>query len=129
MSDLSDYAEAQICKWAFTDAAITRPTAWYLALFTTAPTDAGGGVEVSGAGYARGVVSFAYVADGEARNVADPVEITATGGDFGSVVAVGIFDAVTGGNLWAHKTLSTPVTITNGQAFRVLEDALSIRIA
>ncbi len=128
MSDLSDYAEEQICKWAFTDAAITRPTAWYLALFTTAPSDAGGGVEVSGGSYARAVVTFEYDSNGESANDAD-VEITATGGDFGEVVAVAIFDADTGGNLWAHKALGTPVTVTSGQGFRVLEGALSITMA
>lgn len=127
MSDLSDYAEEQLCKWAFTDAAVTRPETWFLALFTTAPSDAGGGVEVSGAGYARAPVTFIYDTNGQAANAAD-VEIAASGGDFGEVVAVAIFDGVTGGNLWAHKAIST-VTVGSGSTFRVLAEQLTMRLA
>lgn len=50
----NDYYELEILKWATgqTNDLGTAPTP-YLALYTTAPTDAGGGVEVTGGSYAR----------------------------------------------------------------------------
>jgi len=49
----SDYLETEVLEWAFSASGGTRPTAWYLALFTAAPSDSGGGTEVSGGAYAR----------------------------------------------------------------------------
>ena len=45
---LSDTFETTTLKWLLTADAVTRPTAWYIGLFTVAPSDAGGGTEVSG---------------------------------------------------------------------------------
>jgi len=42
----SNYLETEVLEWAFTGSGGTRPTAWYLALFTSAPSDSGGGTEV-----------------------------------------------------------------------------------
>ena len=54
----SDYLETEVLEFAFTTSGGTRPTAWYLALFTAAPSDSGGGTEVSGGAYARQSVTF-----------------------------------------------------------------------
>jgi hypothetical protein len=113
--DLSDYAEAQIGKWAFTDSAVTRPSEWWVALFTTAPTDAGGGVEYAGAGYARAQVTFT---DALVNEVA--ARFDATGGDFPAGTAWGIFDAATSGNLLVWKAKAIPaVSDGNAVEFRV----------
>lgn len=122
MSDLSDYAEEQAVKWVFTDAAVDRPTNWYLALFTSAPGDDGGGVEVSGGGYARAPVTFVYGSNGQVANTAD-IEVSMSG----EVAAVAIFDG--SGNLLAHKTLDSAVTVAGGQTFRVLAGQLTVRMA
>ena len=53
MSQLSDYAENAALDWLMGGATPTRPSARYLALFTAAPSDSGGGTEMSGGGYAR----------------------------------------------------------------------------
>ena len=64
MSSLSDYTELEILDHIFGGAAYTSPTNVYLALYTVAPTDSGGGTEVSGNGYARQQMSFGAAASG-----------------------------------------------------------------
>jgi len=58
MSALSDYSEKLLLDWLMTTGSATRPTAWYVGLFTAAPSDSGGGTEVSGNGYSRQSVTF-----------------------------------------------------------------------
>ena len=58
MAALSDYAEKLLLDWLMTSGSATRPTAWYVALYTAAPSDSGGGTEVSTGGYARQSVVF-----------------------------------------------------------------------
>ena len=57
MAALSDYSEKLLLDWAMTTGSATRPTAWYVALYTAAPNDAGGGTEVTGGGYVAGAKS------------------------------------------------------------------------
>src|SRR5262245_10711430 len=49
----SDYLENLVIDHLFRTRTWTKPAALYVALFTAAPTDAGGGTEVTGGGYAR----------------------------------------------------------------------------
>jgi hypothetical protein len=104
-------------------------TTVYLALFTVAPTDAGGGTEVSGGSYARVAVACSLAAwagtqapgttaassgtGGQTSNNAT-VTFVAPSADWGTVVAFGIMDALTGGNLLHAASLSVSRTILNG---------------
>lgn len=98
---MSDYLENKLLDHSLGKAAYTMPTN-YLALFTAAPSDAGGGTEVSGGSYARQNVSTAMnsAASGQATTgslVAFP-DATA---NWGTVLAWATFDASTAGNmLW-----------------------------
>lgn len=111
MSDFSNYLEDAVLNHVFGGDAYTSPSSVYLALYTTAPTDAGGGTQVSGNGYARQEITFDAADSGEVTSTS-PVSFTASGGSFGTIVAVGVFDASTGGNLLAWKAI-TPVTIND----------------
>jgi hypothetical protein len=106
MSSFSDYLENKVLDHVFRNTALTSPTDVFLALYTVAPTDAGGGTEVSGAGYARQDITFGAASSGAISNSA-PVAFTASGGNYGTVVAAGIFDASTSGNLLAWDTISS----------------------
>ena len=106
MSSFSDYLENAVLDHVFRNTALTSPTAVYLALFTVAPTDAGGGTEVSGSGYARQAITFGAAAAGAMANTA-AVSFTAAGGNFGAVVAVGIFDALSAGNMLAWDAITS----------------------
>ncbi len=112
MADFSDYLENAILNTFFRNQAFTPAAGAFLALYTAAPTDAGGGTEVSGSGYARKPITFGAASSGAISNTA-AVEFTATGGNFGNITHVGIFNAATGGNLLAWKAI-TPITINNG---------------
>lgn len=105
MSSFTDYLENAALNHIFRNTALTSPAAVYLALFTVAPTDAGGGTEVTGAGYARQAITFGAPAGGAIANTG-AVSFTASGGNFGSVVAVGIFDAATAGNMLAWDAIT-----------------------
>ena len=115
MAALSDHAEKLLLDWMMTSGTATRPTAWFVALYTAAPSDAGGGTEVSGAGYVRQAVAFnaAATPGGTTSNTAD-VSFTATGGDYGTVTHLGIFDASSAGNLLWHGILTAPKTVEDG---------------
>ncbi len=112
MADFSDYLENELLDHVFGGAAFSAPAAVYLALYTAAPSDAGGGTEVSTGGYARQEISFGTASSGTISNDT-AVEFTASGGNFGTVTHVGIFDASTSGNLLAWKAI-TSVVINDG---------------
>ena len=115
MAALSDYSEKLLLDWAMTTGSATRPTAWYVALYTAAPSDSGGGTEVSGSGYARQSVTFGAAATpGGTTSNTGAVSFTASGGAFGTVVAIGIFDAVSSGNLLWHGNITASKTVDDG---------------
>jgi hypothetical protein len=108
MSSFSDYLENALLNHTFRNTALTSPTTVYLALYTTAPTDAGGGTQVSGGGYARQAITFGAPSGGAIANTV-AVAFTASGAAYGTVVAVGIFDASTAGNLLAWDDITSAV--------------------
>ena len=69
MAALSDYAEKLVLDWLMTNGSATRPTAWYVGLYTAAPNDAGGGTEVSGSGYSRQAVTFDAATSGAGTTI------------------------------------------------------------
>ena len=118
--NLSNYLEEALIDHLFRTNTFAKPAAIYVALFTAAPTDAGGGTEVVGGSYARVAVSQLDVewdapvaGNGNTKN-SNLISFPAPTGAWGTVVAVGIFDAVTGGNLLIHGTLATAKTINGG---------------
>ena len=122
----SNYLETEILDHVFAGAAYTAPGTHYLALFTSAPGEAGGGTEVSGGGYARQTVAFTTSGNTTSNNAA--VEFpTATAG-YGTVTHVGVFDASTSGNLMAYATLSSSKAIATGDVFRVPSGDLDITL-
>jgi len=130
MAALSDYAEKLLLDWSMTGGSATRPTAWYVALYTVAPSDSGGGTEVSGGGYARQTVAFAAATSGAGTtsNTGD-VSWTASGAAFGTVVAIGIFDAVSGGNLLWHGNMTASKTIADGDTLEFSAGNIDLTLA
>ena len=122
----SDTFETRVLTWVFTNSSATRPTAWYVALFTSAPSDAGGGTEVSGGAYARQAVTFS-VSGNTATNSGAIEYPTATAG-YGTVTHVGIFDASSGGNLIAYAALTASKTIDTGDVLRLPAGDLDVTL-
>ena len=117
MAALSDHAEKLLLDWLMTNGTATRPTDWYVALFTAAPSDSGGGTEVSGGGYSRQSATFdAASSPGGTTSNTNEITFTASGAAFGTVTHIGIFDASTSGNLLWHGSLSASKVIADGDA-------------
>lgn len=118
MSGFTDYLEDALLKHVFTNTAYTSPTTVYAALFTVAPSDTGGGTEVSGGAYARQSMAFSVSGTSTLATNSAAVEYPTATADYGTVVAVGIFDAATSGNLLAYANLTTSKTVSTGDVFR-----------
>lgn len=130
MAALSDHAEALLLDWLMTSGSATRPTAWYVALYTAAPSDSGGGTEVSGSGYAREAVTFAAAASpGGTTSNSGAVTFSASGGDWGSVTHIGIHDAVSGGNLLWHGAMTAAKTVNDGDTLEFSIGNIDLTIA
>ena len=121
---LSDTFETTTLKWLLTADAVTRPTAWYIGLFTVAPSDAGGGTEVSGGSYAR--KSVAFTVSGNLATNSAAVEFDVATADWGTITSVAVFDAVSGGNMIAYATLTASKTIANADVLRIPLNDLDI---
>ena len=130
MAAFSDYLENKVLGHVFGGTAYTAPTTLYVALYTVAPSDTGGGTEVSGGAYARQTATFTVSGTNPttASNTAAIEYPTATA-DYGTVVAVGILDASSGGNLLAYSTLDSSKVVSSGDVFRFNAGDLDITLA
>ena len=126
---LSDFAENEILDHLLSAATYTAPATIYLAVFTAAPTDAGGGTEVTGGSYARLAVTNdatnfpAAVAGAKSNGVA--LTMVTASANWGTIVAYGLFDASTAGNMIGWADLTSSVIINNGDTLRFAAGALT----
>lgn len=129
MAGFSDYAEDALLEHIVGKTALTMPTA-YVGLFTVAPTDAGGGTEVSGGSYARQQTAGAdwNAASGGSIDNAAIIDFPTATADWGTVVAFGLFDALSGGNLLGWATLDTNRTVNNGDTFQFNAGSLTVTL-
>lgn len=130
MAALSNYAEKLLLDWLMTTGSATRPTAWYVALYTAAPSDSGGGTEVSGSGYARQTVTFAAASTpGGTTSNTGAVTFTAAGGSWGSISHIGLHDALSGGNLLWHGAMTAAKTIADGDTLEFAIGNIDLTLA
>jgi hypothetical protein len=124
---LSNTYETHVLNYVFTTTSVSRPTAWYLALFTSDPTDAGSGTEVSGNGYAR--QTAAWTVSGNLATNSGAIEYPAcTGNAWGTVTHVGVFTAATSGDLIVHSALTTSKAVAVGDVLRVNAGEIDITL-
>lgn len=130
MSALTDYAEKLVLDWLMTSDSVTRPSSWYIGLFTGATSEDGTGPEVSGFGYARQPVSFNPATSGSGLTKNNNViQYYCVGGDWGTITNIGIFDSATGGNMIWHGTLTATKTITDGDLLQFPVNAIELTVA
>ena len=130
MAEFSNYLENALINAVLRNTSYTSPATVYVSLYTSDPTDADTGTEVStsGTGYARQAVTFGAPSNGVSTNSADVTFPTATS-SFGTVTHIGIHDASTGGNLLFHTPLDTSKTIDSGDIFKITTGNLSVTLA
>lgn len=144
MAALSNYLENKLIDQIFRGQAYTFPTTTYVGLFTSAPSDTGGGTEVSGGSYARVAVASSLANWAGTQAAASTTASSGTSGTtsnnigvtfpeptaaWGVVTHVGIFDATSSGNLLIYGALTIPKTINNGDSAPTFQaSALSFQI-
>lgn len=144
--NMSNYLADKLLNQAFRNTAYTPPTKVYLALYTSNPTAADTGQEVSGGGYTRKEVALGSptsenytiyddktgqqvtVSKRTIKNSVDIIMPTASA-DWGQVTHLGIRDAATGGNLLYFGALETPRSILTNDIFKVLTGQIALTLA
>lgn len=129
MANMSNYLENTLVDFVLRGQVPTFPANLYMALYTAVPNDAGGGTEVSGGSYARVAIPRDLVSWSGTQAAGTTVASNGTGGltsnniavnfpsptaNWGTIVAVGIHDAITGGNLLFHGELTQPKIVNSG---------------
>ena len=128
MAEMSNYLENALINATLRNTTYTSPATVYVSLWTTDPTDAGSGTEVSGGSYARTSVTFGSPSNGVTTNNADVTFPTATA-SWGTVGWIGINDASTSGNLLYYTALDTAKAIDSGDIFKIASGNLSVTLA
>ena len=103
MTGFTDYWARKVIDHSTGRTAIGSAPATYVGLFTAAPTDAGGGTEVSGGSYARvataGLWNAAAGSAPATTSNSGAIQFPVATASWGTVIAIGVFDAATAGNL------------------------------
>jgi len=128
MSEMSNFLENALINATLRATTYTSVATVYVSLWTSDPTDAGSGTEVSGGSYARTAVTFAAPSNGVTTNSADVTFPTATA-SWGVVGWIGINDAASSGNLLYHSPLDTSKTIDSADIFKISTGNLSVTLA
>ena len=128
MAEMSNYLENALINGTLRATTYTAPTTVYVGLYTTDPTDANTGTEVSGGSYSRTAVTFGAPSNGVSLNNAT-VEFPQASGSWGTVGWIGILDASTSGNLLYHTPLDIVKTIDSGDIFKIAVGSLSVTLA
>jgi len=128
MAEMSNYLENALINATLRNTTYTSPATVYVALFTSDPTDAGSGTEVSGGSYARTAVTFDAPSNGVTTNSA-AVEFPQCTSSWGTVGWIGIMDASTSGNLLYHTALDASKTIDTGDIFKISTGNLSVTLS
>ena len=125
---MSNFLENALINATLRNTTYTSVATVYVSLWTSDPTDAGSGTEVSGGSYARTAVTFGAPSNGASLNSADVTFPTATA-SWGTVGWIGINDAASSGNLLYHTALDTAKAIDSGDIFKISTGNLSVTLA
>jgi hypothetical protein len=132
MAGKSDYLENKLQDFTLRGQAFAPAATLYVALFTSAPTDAGGGTEVSGGGYARVAVAGNMTNWSGTQGAGSTVASSGTGGQisnnaniifglpsgsWGTITHFALIDSATSGgsnNYYYWGTVTPNITIGSG---------------
>lgn len=128
MAEMSNYLEDALINATLRNTSYTSPTTTYLALYTSDPTDADTGTEVTGGSYVRQSITFSSPSNGVTSN-SSAIEFPQATADWGTISYIGIRDAVTSGNLLYHTALDSSKVINNGDIFKITSTNLSVTLA
>jgi hypothetical protein len=144
MSAMSDFLENRLIDQLFRGQTAPTTTTLHVGLLTAAPSDSGGGTEVTGGSYARVAVTSSLANWAGTQSAGSTVASTGSGGQtsnnaaitvptpsagWGNVTHFGIYDAATGGNLLFWGALTIAKTINQADTVTFPAASLSITFA
>jgi hypothetical protein len=128
MAAMSNYLENAVINAVLRNTTYTSPATVYVALFTTDPTDANTGTECTGVSYNREAMTFGAPSNGVCSNNSS-VEFDQATTSWGTITHMGLYDALTGGNLLFHGALATSKVIDAGDVFKFAPTTLSVTLS
>lgn len=144
MSAMSDFLENKLIDQLFRGQTAPTTSTLHIGLLTAAPSDSGGGTEVSGGSYARASVTSSLANWAGTQTAGSTAASSGTGGQtsnnapitfetptasWGTVTHFGIYDAATGGNLLFWGALTISKTINEADAVTFPAASLAITFA
>lgn len=144
MSAMSDFLENRLIDQLFRGQTAPTTTTLHVGLLTAAPSDSGGGTEVTGGSYARVAVTSSLANWAGTQSAGSTVASSGSGGQtsnnaaitfptpsagWGNVTHFGIYDAATGGNLLFWGALTIAKTINQADTVTFPAASLSITFA
>lgn len=144
MSAMSDYLENSLIDQLFRGQSAPTTSTLYVGLLTSAPSDTGGGTEVSGNAYARASVASSLANWAGTQSAGSTAASSGTSGTtsnnnavtfptptgtWGTVTHFGIYDASSGGNLLFYGTLTIAKTINEADTVTFPAGSLAITFA
>jgi hypothetical protein len=141
---MSDYLENKLIDQLFRGQTAPATSTLYVGLLTAAPSDSGGGTEVSGGAYARVAVTSSLANWAGTQSAGSSTASSGTGGQTSNNTAItfptptagwstvthfGIYDAATGGNLLFWGALTIAKTINQADTVTFPAASLSITFA
>lgn len=141
---MSDYLENKLVDQLFRGQSAPTTTTLYVGLLTAAPSDSGGGTEVSGGSYARVSVTSSLANWAGTQTAGSTTASSGTGGQtsnnaaitfptpaatWGTVTHFGIYDAASAGNLLFWGALTIAKTINQADTVTFPAASLSVTFA
>lgn len=126
MAGKSDYLENKFIDWLLRAQSFTAPANVHVALLTAAPSDSGGGTEVSGGNYSRVQVASSLANWAGTQSAGSTTASSGTGGITSNNVTItfpapsalwglcthfALYDAASSGNLLYWGPLTVPKTV------------------
>lgn len=144
MSALSDFLENKLVDQLFRGQSAPTTSTLHVGLLTAAPSDSGGGTEVSGNNYGRVAVTSSLAnwsgtqgsgtttaSSGTGGATSNNVAITfpTPSGNWGTVSHFAVYDAATGGNLLFYGALTISKTINENDTVSFPAGSLVVTFA
>jgi hypothetical protein len=127
MGSFSDYWETATLRHMFNKQDYTQPADYAIGLYTAAPSDAGGGTEVTEPSYVRKTCT-AFGLSGSIIYNSGAITFAQATSTWGTISHFGIFDTATGGNLLAWGTCTTSKDVNTNDTAEFADKALTVSL-
>lgn len=128
---IANDGENLMLNWAFTDASVTRPTAWYVALHDGDPSETGANNEVTtseDADYVRKSATFADAVNGVVSSESGVSWTVASTSSGYTITHVSVWTAATSGTCLAYGALYSPHALAADNVVTFNAGALNITL-